>query len=289
MAAPQPAAAAVVAGTPDANELRTLAGAENFDVAPAFLGARIRAHLSAIYGFARLVDSLGDEYEGDRPAALDWLETDLGRVFGGDEPQHPALARLAPSVHELPLPRGPFERLIEANRRDQAVHDYATFDELLGYCALSANPVGELVLHVFGAATAANVALSDRVCTALQLVEHWQDVGEDAHAGRVYLPREDREMFGVSFDALKAAYASDPVRALLAFECERARALLDEGAVLVGALRARARAAIAAYVGGGRAALDALNRSAYHVLPLPAKPTRLHRALVVARTYGAGR
>ena len=107
-------------------------------------------------------------------------------------------------MRALDLPRGPFERLIEANRRDQAQATYETFDELVGYCDLSANPVGELVLHVFGAATPDRIALSDRVCTALQLAEHWQDVAEDHAAGRVYLPAEDLDRFGVTADDLGA-------------------------------------------------------------------------------------
>ena len=108
-------------------------------------------------------------------------------------------------MRELDLPREPFHRLIEANRRDQEQAAYATFDELVGYCDLSANPVGELVLHVFGAATPDRIALSDRVCTALQLAEHWQDVAEDYAAGRIYLPAEDLERFGVAAADLDGA------------------------------------------------------------------------------------
>src|SRR5205823_12115026 len=120
----------------------------------------------------------------------------LHRVFDG-APHHPLLQRLALTVNACALPRQPFLRLIEANRRDQLTKTYATFDELLGYCDLSANPVGELVLHVFRAATPERIELSDRVCTALQLVEHWQDVAEDCRRGRIYLPAEDLERFGV--------------------------------------------------------------------------------------------
>jgi squalene synthase HpnC len=288
MPAPSPAAARLIAATPDALALERLSGAENFTVAPAVVGRRLQRHLNAVYGFARLVDSIGDELPGDRLAALDWLAADLDRVYDG-EPLHPAMARLAPTVRELALPRVPFERLIEANRRDQTLHDYATFADLHAYCSLSADPVGELVLHVFGVATLDRIELSDRVCTALQLVEHWQDVGEDARRGRVYLPGEDRDRFGVTHEDLLAAHTSDSLRALLAFECERARAMLDDGAPLVGRLRGRARAAVAAYVGGGRAALDALDRSGYHVLPAPTKATRGARARAALQIFGAGR
>ena len=141
----------------------------------------------------------------------------------------PLLRSLAPTVHELDLPRQPFQRLIEANRQDQRQAAYETFDELVGYCELSANPVGELVLHVFGAATPDLIVLSDRVCTALQLAEHWQDVAEDYRNGRIYLPGEDRRRFGVADAELAAPETGAALRRLLEFEVARARDLLDSG------------------------------------------------------------
>ena len=163
---------------------------ENFPVALRWLPAQLRRDLLALYGFARLADDLGDEVEGDRLACLDALERDLERAFEGTA-RHPLLRRLTPTLRAHSLPREPFRSLIEANRRDQKVHRYETFDALLGYCALSANPVGHLVLHVAGAATSENLELSDAICTALQIVEHLQDVAEDQAAGRVYLPAAD--------------------------------------------------------------------------------------------------
>ena len=176
------------------------------------------------------------------------------------------------------MPREPFLRLIEANRRDQLVGSYATFEELAGYCDLSANPVGELVLHVFGRATPDRIALSDRVCTALQLAEHCQDVEEDYGRGRVYLPAEDLERFGVGPDHLAARETSPSLRRLLAFEVDRARRLLAEGTPLVGRLRGRARLAVAGYVGGGRATLDAIAAADYDVLAVTPRASCTQRA-----------
>ncbi len=265
-----------------------LAEHENFPVALALLGRRMREHLMAIYGFARLADQVGDEASGDRLALLDLLERDLERVFGG-EPKHPLLRRLAPTVRECGLPEEPFLRLIEANRRDQGPVAYQTFDELLGYCALSANPVGELVLNVFEAASPELIELSDRVCTGLQLVEHWQDVAEDFRRGRVYLPAEDLSRFGVVPADLGAEHAQGRLRDLLAFEVERARGLLDDGAPLVGRLHGRARIAVAGYVGGGRANADAIAAAGYDVLPGAPRAGKARRLWAVLRTYGAGR
>ena len=268
---------------PDESAILPLASRENFSVASLLLGRATRGHLTAIYGFARLVDQLGDEVEGDRLAILDDFEEDLQRVFDA-VPHHLLLRRLAETVRACTLPREPFLRLIEANRRDQTTSRYATFDELVDYCDLSANPVGELVLHVYGAATPDRFALSDRVCTALQLAEHWQDVAEDFRRGRIYLPAEDLKRFAVDEQELGADTASAPVRRLLEFEVERARRLLDEGAPLVRRMRGRARIAVAGYVGGGRAALEAIAAANYDVLAGAPKATRLRRA---RRTVGA--
>jgi squalene synthase HpnC len=258
------------------------ASSENFPVALRVLGRETRAHLLAIYGFARLVDQIGDAAPGDRLQLLDRLEEDLDRAFAG-RAHDPLLQTLGATVHALDLPRAPFERLIEANRRDQVQSRYATFADLLDYCRLSANPVGELVLHVFRAATAERIALSDSVCTALQLIEHWQDIGEDARAGRVYLPQEDLDRFGVQDGDLTAPSVSEPLRRLLAFEVARAGALLDEGAPLVRRVRGRARLALAGFVGGGRAAADALVRSDYEVLAAAPRPSSRRRLSAVAR------
>jgi len=270
---------------PDPCAILPLAKRENFAVASLLLGRATRAHLTAIYGFARLVDQLGDEVDGDRLATLDAFEEDLHRVFDG-APRHPLLQRLALTVPECRMPREPFLRLIEANRRDQLVGSYATFEELAGYCDLSANPVGELVLHVFGSATPDRIALSDRVCTALQLTEHWQDVAEDYRRGRVYLPAEDLERFGVDPEDLAARETSPSLRRLLAFEVDRARRLLAEGAPLVRRLRGRARLAVAGYVGGGRATLDAIAAADYDVLaatPRASRTQRVRSTLAVLR------
>lgn len=249
---------------------------ENFPVASRLLPQRIRRHLMALYGFARLVDETGDEAPGDRLRRLDQLEADLDRVYAG-EPRHPLLRALAPTVRELDLPRQPFARLIAANRMDQLVARYPTLADLLGYCELSANPVGHLVLHVFGAATPARLALSDAVCTGLQLIEHWQDVAEDYRRGRVYVPQQDLMAYGVPETDLSAGRATPALRQLLAMEAARAADLLARGAPLVRTLPAGPRLATAGFIGGGRAALAALAAVDHDVLAHPARPRRSRR------------
>ena len=172
------------------------------------------------------------------------------------------------------LPLDPLVRLIEANRVDQVSNGYATFRQLVGYCTLCANPVGELVLHIFDQATPGRIELSDRICTALQLIEHLQNLSQDWRRGRVYLPTEDLDRFGVHTDDLGRLRATLALRDLVAFEAERARAWLDAGAPLVSALRGWARLAVGGYIAGGRAALDALQRSGYGPLPGPRRPSR---------------
>jgi squalene synthase HpnC len=270
-------------GLPRPELVMARAAGENFSVASYLFGARTRRHLRAIYGFARLVDEIGDAAVGDRLALLDAVERELDRVFAG-EPTHPLLRALVPTVRGLELPREPFLRLIAANRQDQLVTRYASFEDLRAYCSLSADPVGELVLRVFGRATPERVAQSDRVCTGLQVVEHLQDVGEDYAQGRIYLPLEDLARFGVDETDLDTPRVSEPLRALLAFESTRARSLLEAGDLLIRSLRGRARVAVAAYVGGGRAALRALDEAQYEVLANTPRPSRARRAL---ETLGA--
>ena len=275
-------------GAPAADAVMARAETENFPVASRVLPRRIRSHLLAIYGFARLVDELGDSAPGDRLAALDWLGEELERAYEG-RAEHPLLVRLEPTLRECALPRQPFIRLIEANRMDQQVKRYETWDELRAYCRLSADPVGELVLGVLGMATPARIALSDSICTGLQLTEHCQDVAEDYAAGRVYLPAEDLTRFGCATAELSREHASRPLREVLAFEVARARGLIAEGAPLIDELRGRARIALAAFVAGGRAALDAIERARFDVLAGPPRATRARRLMALAGTLAERR
>jgi squalene synthase HpnC len=248
---------------------------ENFPVALRVLPGRYRRHLLAVYAYARHVDDVGDEPGGiDRLAALDVIESDLRALYAGRETTQPVVRALASAVSECRPPLDALVRLIEANRMDQRVTRYATFDELVDYCRLSANPVGELVLHIFGQARPATLALSDRICTALQLIEHLQDVAEDRRRGRTYLPAEDLARFGVTEDELTRPAASQELRELIGFEAERAGAWLESGAPLVSALTGSARLAVSGYVAGGRATLDALAAAGHDPLRYAVRPRR---------------
>ena len=177
--------------------------------------------------------------------------------------------------------RGPLDDLIAANRLDQRKTRYATYEELEAYCALSANPVGRLVLGVFGVDDAQSVELSDRICTALQIVEHLQDLGEDARDARVYFPKVDLDRFGVGLTDLLVTDTSPGVRRLVAFESGRARALLNEGTPLISRLSGVRRLAIAGFVGGGVAQLDAMEKRNFDVLSSLVKASK---ASVIRRT-----
>jgi squalene synthase HpnC len=276
--------AAAPRALPSASEVMARAGTENFPVALRLLARSHRRQLRAIYGFARLADELGDAIEGDRLAALDWLEQELDRAYEG-EAQHPLTRALQGALAERPLPKEPFRKLIEANRLDQRVKRYRTFAQLLAYCELSANPVGELVLHVFGLATPERLAASDDICTALQLAEHWQDVSEDLAQGRVYLPAEDLARFGVDVAQLPVAdeELKGRMRALMAFEVERARGLLEGGAPLLASASGRPRLALAAFAAGGRAALEAIERAGFEVLAGPPRASSGRRLRALGR------
>ncbi|QCW80111.1 squalene synthase HpnC [Streptomyces sp. S6] len=278
---------------------------ENFPVAPFFLPRAWRDDLMAVYGFARLVDDIGDGdlapggadarhlglepgQSDDRLAMLDALEADLHRVFAttGQEPHHPLMSALRPTVRRRALTPEPFLGLIEANRQDQKVRRYATYEELAAYCELSANPVGRLVLALTGTTSPERVRRSDAVCTALQIVEHLQDVAEDLARDRIYLPAEDMDRFRVTEADLARPTAGASVRALIAYESERASELLNEGTPLVGSVDGRLKLLLAGFVGGGRSALTAISAAGFDVLPGPPKPTKpsmLREVAVVLR------
>jgi squalene synthase HpnC len=271
----------ITAATPAYRAVMAQAREENFPVASRFLPAGQRRQLLAIYGVARLIDDVGDESSGDRAQLLDWLDSEIDLVFAARRPEHPAMQALASVVGESQLPQRPFRALVQANRQDQEVTRYETFDQLLGYCQLSAAPVGELVLHVFQAATPDRLAQSESICAGLQVVEHIQDVSEDYSRGRIYMPGQDMRRFGCTETELAAPRASESLRALLAFEAGRAARLLDDGAPLAATLSPRPRVALAGFVAGGRAALHALAKASYDVCPYPAR-TRTRRAFARA-------
>ncbi|MGJ7416484.1 squalene synthase HpnC [Streptomyces cinereoruber] len=295
---------------PGATSRATLGKAadENFPVAPFFLPRAWRDDLMAVYGYARLVDDIGDgdlapggadaRYLGvgpgdadDRLVLLDAFEADLHRVFDST-PRHPLLRALRPTVERCGLTPEPFLGLIAANRQDQLVGRYETYDDLLAYCALSANPVGRLVLGITGTETPERIRRSDEICTALQIVEHLQDVAEDLGRDRIYLPAEDLKRFHVTEGDLARPTAGASVRALIAFEAERARALLHAGVPLVGSVHGRLRLLLAGFTAGGLAALDAITDAGFDVLtgpPGPTKPSLMRRAgevLLRARREG---
>jgi squalene synthase HpnC len=252
-----------------AERIDARASRENFPVVSVLAPPWARPHLRAIYGFARLVDNLGDEAEGDRAALLDELERELD-----GPPRSDVMRRLHVSIHERSLPREPFARLIEANRLDQGKCRYESWEELREYCSYSADPVGRLVLAVYGRADeAAIVAMSDSVCTGLQLVNFLQDPPRDLALGRVYLPQESLRRFGVR-DADLSGPLSPPVAELLRFEGRRARGLLEAGLPLRRALGGRPGMSVALYARGGLAALDALDRAGWDVFNGRPAPTR---------------
>jgi squalene synthase HpnC len=289
----------------EAGAVAAKAADENFPVALRLLPARYRRHLMAVYVYARTVDDIGDRAPvADRSGLLDELEADLRRLYASvgyasvqpgpvssASPQAPkllAIKGLRPTVTDCAVPIQPFLDLIQANRQDQTVSRYETFDDLVGYCRLSANPVGRIVLYVFRQFTDARAELSDSVCTALQLAEHWQDIGEDYRDGRIYLPQADLREYGCEEQDLAAARAAPRLRQLMTFETERASKLLDQGAPLVGTLRGTARLAVAGYVAGGRAALAAIKAAGYDSLAVTPRPGKAKTLTELARAIATG-
>ena len=235
---------------------------ENFPVASRLVPAPLRPAVRAIYRFARTADDLADE--GDAPSAvrlraLDDYDRALDAIERGETPERPPFPELAAAVRKHSLPIEPLRDLLSAFKQDVLVTRYASYADLLDYCRRSANPVGRLLLALYGAQSAANLTASDAICTGLQLTNFWQDVALDWQKNRVYLPQEDLERFGVSLPQIAQQRVDDHWRALVAFEVSRTRALFASGWPLTRELPWRLGLELSAVIAGGSRVLDRID------------------------------
>lgn len=244
---------------------------ENFPVASVLLPPALRAPVAAIYWFARTADDFSDE--GDLPpeqrlALLNDYQAELDGLEQSIPSGNPIFQRLAPVVRQYKLPVQLLRDLLDAFAQDVVKDRYADYAELLDYCRRSADPVGRLLLHLFHAASDENLRQSDAVCSALQLINHWQDVAVDMKKnidGRIYLPQEDLARFQVSEAQLRESRCDANFRALMKFQVDRARALMLQGAPLGRRLPGRIGLEIRAIVAGGLRILDKIEAVDYDV------------------------
>jgi squalene synthase HpnC len=239
---------------------------ENFTVASLLLPRRLLRHFHAVYAYCRWADDLADEAGGGAEALvlLQWWREELLHCYDG-EPRHPVMIALRETIQRFSIPPRPFLDLLLAFEQDQRVKRYRTFEQLLGYCRYSANPVGHLVLYLCEAYDPQRAALADHVCTALQLANFWQDVDRDLAIGRVYLPEEDRRRFGYAEDDLHARRFTLAFAELMRFEVDRTRDLFSRGLPLVEEVGPELRLDIELFVRGGLAVLRKIERCGYNV------------------------
>src|ERR1700674_231505 len=261
---------------------------ENFSVATWFLPKRLRQHFYNVYAYCRISDDLGDE-TGSREASLQLLdewECELNACYEG-APRHPVFVALAGTVREFDIPKQTFADLLNAFRQDQTVTRYESFDDLLGYCRYSANPVGHLVLYLCGYSDAERQQLSDFTCTALQLANFWQDVSIDYAKGRIYLPIESLRRFGASEDDIACNRNTQAFREMMKFEVERARQWFHRGLPLVEKVDRELAIDLELFSRGGQEILNSIERQNFAVLgqrPVISKPRKL--ALVARAALG---
>jgi squalene synthase HpnC len=235
---------------------------ENFPVASWLAPARLRPAIAAIYWFARGADDIADEGDAaaaERLAGLDHYAAMLDRIEAGLQPAGPPFAALAVAVRAHHLPLAPLRALLSAFRQDVQKTRYADFDEVLDYCSRSANPIGRLLLHLYGVDTDAARRQADAICTGLQLANFWQDIAVDWAKQRVYLPAADLMRFGVTEAQIAAGTCDARWTALLAFETARTRALLESGRPLTAAFPMRARLELRMVIAGGLRILQAID------------------------------
>ena len=261
----------------------TRAHSENFTVASALLPRRLVPHVHAVYAYCRWADDLADETGDSGLSLIHWWRGELLAMFAG-EARHPVFVALRDTVRRFAIPPAPFLDLLAAFEQDQRVKRYDTFDQLLGYCQHSANPVGHLVLYLFERATPERLAWSDATCTGLQLANFWQDVSRDLGIGRVYLPREDRERFGYANADLEARRFTPAFAELLRFEVGRTQEFFDRGEPLLRTLPPSARLAVSLFGGGGRAVLSAIEKQGYDVWARRPEVSGRRKAWLMARS-----
>jgi len=239
---------------------------ENFTVASWLLPRRLRQHFHNVYAYCRWADDLADESGEDSRALslLNWWRQELICCYE-DRPRHPVMVALSETIHQFHIPQDPFLDLLVAFEQDQRVKRYQTYDELLGYCRNSANPVGRLVLYLCESYNAENADLSDSICTGLQLANFWQDVARDFDIGRVYLPGEDCRQFGYSDEDLKSRRFTPAFAELMQFEVERTRYLFQRGWPLVERMPRDVRIDIELFIQGGLAILRKVEEVGYNV------------------------
>ena len=268
-----PAAYAIPASAPSLREAQVycerLARShyENFSVATWFLPKRLRQHFFNVYAYCRISDDLGDEVGNAQLSLrlLDEWECELNQCYDGS-PRHPVFVALRQSVKELEIPKQPFADLLKAFRQDQTLTRYETFDDLLGYCRYSANPVGHLVLYVCGYRDAQRQQLSDFTCTALQLANFWQDVAVDYKKQRIYLPLEDLRRFQVAETVIAGGKATPEFLELMRFEVARAREWFERGLLLPKMVDRELAIDLELFSRGGREILNAIERQNFDVL-----------------------
>lgn len=252
---------------------------ENFSVVTWFLPKKLQPHFYSIYAYCRISDDLGDEVGDPQQslALLDEWEQELDACYAGC-PRHPVFVALRPTILACGIPRDPFANLLMAFRQDQTVTRYETFDDLLGYCVNSANPVGRLVLYACSYSDEQRQQLSDFTCTALQLANFWQDMLVDYAKGRIYLPLEDLRRYGVPESDIAEQHCSPAFRELMRFEVERARAWFRRGRPLIGMVDRDLAIDVELFTRGGEEILNCIERQNYDVLrtrPAISKPRKL--------------
>lgn len=257
---------------------------ENFSVATWFLPKRLRQHFFHVYAYCRISDDLGDEV-GDATAALallDQWQAELNACYDG-APKHPVFVALSETVRQFQIPRHEFSDLLIAFRQDQTVTRFETFDDVLGYCRYSANPVGHLVLYLCGYNDTERQQLSDYTCTALQLANFWQDVSEDYAKGRIYLPLEDMRRFEVSEEDILCGRNTPAFRALMRFQVARAREWFQRGLPLAGKVSRELAIDIELFSRGGQEILHAIEKQDYAVLGNRPVISKTRKLALVAR------
>jgi squalene synthase HpnC len=265
----------------------TRANAENFTVASWLLPRELRPHFASVYAYCRWSDDLADEMGDQGPELLSWWRGELDRCFAGGSP-HPIMVAMRETVNQFAIPKQPFADLLTAFERDQRQKSYATFDDLLGYCRCSADPVGRIVLHLFRSYDDERAVLSDFICTGLQLANFWQDVARDRQIGRRYLPDGDLDRFEYRPADWDAGRMTPAFAELMRFEVDRTQTFFDRGKPLIGMVPKRLSIDLDLFIRGGEAVLSAIRRQRFDVWAARPRISKVRKFGLLLRAGASG-
>ena len=257
---------------------------ENFPLWSSIYLKKFMPHLASIYHFCRTVDNLSDLKKDLALKELSKIENTLNNCYGDKLDEKSIFFNLKITINKFNLPKEDFQKLIQSNYQDLNKNRYKDFDELIDYCKLSANPVGSLVLRIFGEYSNTNLLLSDQICTGLQLINFLQDINRDSKLNRIYIPIDELSKFGVSEEDILCGKSNQEIIKMIKFQCERSKNIINSGKTLVSNLPGLKKIPISLFIQSGNLVLKKIEKINYKTTVTRPFVTKVDKSLLISKT-----